>query len=344
MESLPNLQKNYHTTVSADLEQCGENSENIITHEQRCAAVANDAFYHLLGETEYYKHRTNLAAFILQRDAIDDPDKEMNGDMYEVVSLATGDTWYQGWQEYQGFLVHDSHALVVARRALLRYLYKEINLYHSEHPDVTKKCIFEAPEPSQCLVLKPNIYLHLYLSCIPEGGAQSCLLVTSRSWGEQTTVPLTIHSKGSLLSVSDCPPSILAARVCCMTATDKLLKWSVLGVQGALLSQVVKPLYITSIVIGTTEQQITSLSQAVVDRLKPPLDLAFFPSYAVHSPYLYIGPEVNSNPPPPTFPTCSVNWSKGDKDVEIVDGSTGQTLGRLPLNSTKVSRPCCTLS
>lgn len=76
------------------------------------------------------------------------------------------------------------------------------------------------------------------------------VILSPSSWLERTTLHLGIHSKGSILPVSECPPSTLAARVCCVTATDKLLKWSVLGVQGALLNQFMEPLYMTSIVTG----------------------------------------------------------------------------------------------
>ncbi|XP_075692429.1 adenosine deaminase domain-containing protein 2-like isoform X2 [Rhinoderma darwinii] len=319
--SLP--QKPYHTAPFSDLR--GEDGEYIITHEQRCAAVANNAFYCLVGDSEYNKHRTNLAAFILQRDVCD---KEENGDVYEVVALGTGVTWYQGWQEYHGLLLHDCHALVVARRALLRYLYKEVGLYYSNLPGAGDACIFCPSQRTQSLVLKPNIHLHLYMSCIPEGGTQSGL-----SWQEQMSIHLCIHAKGTTLPVSECPPSILAAHVCCMTATDKLHKWSALGVQGALLSQFVEPLYITSIVTGTTEQHIEAFNQAVNGRLDSPLDLTLYPPYAVHPPYMFIGPEVNNKHPPPIHPSHSINWTQGDKDLEIVDANTGQTV------ESKFSRP-----
>ncbi|XP_069798747.1 adenosine deaminase domain-containing protein 2-like [Dendropsophus ebraccatus] len=314
METKP-PEKNLYSTA-AGLKQCGEDTDLIITHEQRCAAVANDTFLCLLGDSEYKKHRTNLAAFILQRDELG---KEADGDVYEVVALGTGVTWYQGWQEYQGLLLHDCHAVVMARRALMRYLYREVALHYSQLPGASEKSIFCLCMETQTLVLKPNIHLHLYLSCIPEEATQKGL-----SWMERTGIHLSIHAKGSTLPVSECPPSILAARVCCMTATDKLLKWSVLGVQGAMLSQFMAPLYITSIVTGTTEQQMEALYHAVIGRLQPPLNLALFPHFAVQHPYLFIGPEVNSKHPPPVHASHSINWTKGDEKIEIVDANTGQ--------------------
>lgn len=281
-----------------------------------------------------------VAAFVMQ-DGDDAPGV--------VVSLGTGNKCISGDQlRMDGTTVNDSHAEVIARRSLLRFFHFHLRVFFSGQTDV--KSIFVQKERQGKIQLRDGIKFLLYVSTAPCGDAaifvnetccssedatetkalfgsrQQGLLRTKVEKGEGT-IPLDpqdgiqtidgIHS-GQRLRTASC--------------SDKIAKWNVLGVQGALLSVLIEPVYVTSIILGKLFHQ-GHLSRAVSMRVERDNDNSFsnkLPgSYHVNHPKLEQGHLVMQDRSREIETKCktkvlSLNWSAGqDTSVEVFDGCQG---------------------
>ncbi|XP_039181059.1 adenosine deaminase domain-containing protein 2-like isoform X2 [Crotalus tigris] len=268
-------------------------------HQERCAAVTQVLCEMLLEkQPAYHDCLGNLAAFILEREVA-----ESQGacrETYELVALGTGDACYSGWMEFDGHRLHDLHGLVVARRALMRYLYKQLLLCCSQDPVALKEGIFCWVKGEEHLRLKPECHLHLYLSQMPHGAASK---LHSRLLQSNPSADLHVTVKGQFTSVSYCSPTMLSSHVYCASGSDKLTRWSVLGVQGALLSHFLQPVYITSIVLADPYHNCDSLHQFINERVQLGPGEGLPAPYCHKKIYLFEGPPVA---PPSSSSECAL--------------------------------------
>ena len=257
----------------------------------------------------------------------------------KVVSVGSGTQCITGNQmSTEGLVVNDSHAEVVARRSLMRFFYKQLLAKLSGQENT----IFTDNDKSEPAKVRDTLKFHLYISTAPCGdGAQF-----SRGDDENREPPLDSSHKPTMqnkkqgilrtkmeggegtIPVGDAKQQtwygiLYGGRIRTMSCSDKILRWNVLGLQGALLSQFMEPVYMSSLTLGSLHHH-GHLSRAVCCRVRE-IEGDLPTGFTVNHPSLGRaggGDEMKRHMEKTS--NFSLNWALGDDKAELTDGVTGR--------------------
>ncbi|KAG9015596.1 hypothetical protein FRB90_004773 [Tulasnella sp. 427] len=261
-------------------------------------------------------------------------------DLLKCISLGTGTKCLpESKLPPKGDILHDSHAEVLARRSAIRWLYEEILRWtkNGERSDWVER---GEKDEGELFRLKPGVQVHMYVSTLPCGDASTLLLSLAQ---DPAMAELKENSRMASLSSTpdvkalvgrgrddysalgmlrtkpgraDSPPTIS------MSCNDKIASWTLLGLQGALLSRFMNPVYLDSLIFGDVEEPLRLMvfeecKRAFVTRLR--LDSELPRPFRQHEPqvaftsvaFTYSRSQTENNPKtgaPPLSESESKSW------------------------------------
>ncbi|XP_044280945.1 double-stranded RNA-specific editase B2 [Varanus komodoensis] len=253
----------------------------------------------------------------------------------QVIVLSSGTKCING--EYlndQGLVVNDCHAEILARRAFVHFLYSQLELHLSKRREDGERSIFMRLKEGG-YKLKENILFHLYVSTSPCGDARlnsPYEITTDLNSIKHIVRKYRGHLRAKIESgegtiPARCPSAVqtwdgvlLGEQLVTMSCTDKIARWNVLGLQGALLSYFIEPVYLHSIIVGSLSHT-GHLSRVMSHRLE---DVGPLPSSYRRNQLLLSGVSNAEMRQAGKSPGFGVNWIASAADLELINATTGK--------------------
>ncbi|CAL8401195.1 unnamed protein product [Gadus morhua 'NCC'] len=254
----------------------------------------------------------------------------------------------------QGHVVNDSHAEVTARRALLRFFYAQLELFFSKRPEDWEESIFvRHKESGYRLRDGVHFHMYVSTSPCGDGrlnspyeisadipqdlsSGTSChalaplyrmaellpLCTAAGTWAGSSTAtcaPRSSRARGTVPVRSRGPVQtwdgvLQGEQLVTMSCTDKISRWNILGLQGALLSHFLEPVYLHSVTVGSL-RHTGHLGRALALRQERVGPLP--PAYRSHPPllsddvWIAYKSELNS-----IAPLTASNWMRYQRTVQ----------------------------
>lgn len=199
----------------------------------------------------------------------------------EVVSCGTGTKCIGSMMlSEKGDILNDSHAEVICRRAFLRFLLSQVR---AAMPNDGAQSIFQYDENMKKFKMRDGIKFHLFTTSTPCGDAS--IYTTNDNQDEPEAKRMKVSDlpdgfTGAKLLFFEDVEDVMAQtegkirikpgkgdRTTSLSCSDKLARWNMMGIQGCMMSSILDPIYLSSVILadGTPFNQ-TAMERALFKR------------------------------------------------------------------------------
>ncbi|XP_068154399.1 double-stranded RNA-specific editase Adar isoform X3 [Drosophila tropicalis] len=298
-------------------------------HADTIGRLVLEKFMEVIKGQEAYSRRKVLAGIVMTEN--------MNFSDAKVISVSTGTKCVSGeHMSVNGAVLNDSHAEIVSRRCLLKYLYAQLDLQCNQ-ATAYQSIFVRNTDGLYPYKLKSGVHFHLYINTAPCGDARIFSphendtgvdkhpnrkargqLRTKIESGEGT---IPVKSSDGIQTWDGV---LQGSRLLTMSCSDKIARWNIVGIQGSLLSSIIEPVYLHSIVLGSLLHP-EHMYRAVCGRIEKSIQ-GLPPPYHLNKPRLALvtSAEPRNQAKAPNF---GINWTIGDTELEVVNSLTGRTIG-----------------